>query len=181
MAQLKPPPPKTTPSPKRPVQRPQAPARVALREGIIAGIAIAAIDMVASRQVASLSGDTATSAALQLLDLLATMFLFVVAGFRAGSAAASLDSTLPLRVPALLVLSPSSRTGLIAGTLAGVLAALLNSVDLLFVRQGGLPGEGGDSAGIFAGLALLLLNVPLGMLLGYTSGWLAGMFRWPAR
>ncbi len=177
MAQLKPPP-RASPSQRAP-QQPQPPLRAALREGIIAGVAIAAVDLVAAYQMQSAGVDTGPAAAIALLDLLATIFLIQFAGFRAGSMAYTADAEPPAGLAAFAILSPSSRAGLGAGALAGAVAGLLNSIHLLLFQSARLPQEPGATAVELT--SLVLMNLILGALFGFSSGWLAGLVRRSAR
>lgn len=178
MAQLKPSPPRAS-TPKRAPQRPQPPLRAAVREGIIAGVAIAAVDLVAAYQMQSAGADTGPAATIALLDLLATIFLVQFAGFRAGSAAYSADAEPPAGLAALALLTPSSRAGLGAGALAGAVAGVLNSIHLLLFQSARLPQEPGAIAAEL--ISLVLMNLILGALFGFSSGWLAGLIRRTAR
>jgi hypothetical protein len=178
MAQLKQSPPRVSPS-KRAPQQPQPPLRAAVREGIIAGVAIAAIDLVAAYQMQSAGPDTGPAATIALLDLLATIFLVQFAGFRAGTAAYAADSESPAGLAALALLTPSSRAGLGAGALAGAVAGVLNSIHLLFFQSARLLQEPGATAAELT--SLVLMNVILGAVFGFSSGWLAGLVRRSAR
>jgi hypothetical protein len=174
MAQLKLPPSRTAPS-RRPPPRSQSPTRAAFREGMIAGIAIAAVDLVAVYQIQSAGPESAPATAISLLDLLATIVLIQLAGYRAGSAAYDPDAEPPSRLLPTVLLSSSSLAGLGAGALAGAVAGILNSVHLLLFPTGRFLQEPVGMAGEL--ITLVLMNLVLGALFGFSSGWLAGLVR----
>jgi hypothetical protein len=118
-----------------------------LRWGGIAGIVVMLIDTISAMISQGFPADSETTATIYTIDLAASVFMYALAGFRAGRSAGF------------------ARAGAEAGTLAGALAgALAASLTYLIPNlEGGAPNP----------IGIIALNIVLGGLLGFFNGWLA--------
>ncbi len=121
-----------------------------LKWGLSIGILVALVDVISAVATRDLSPESATAQYIGLIDQLANVVLFSMAGLRVGR-----ETGVP---------RAAAEAGVLAGVIAGLVAILMP-----FVLPGApsTPATGRDMVGVLA------LNVAMGGVLGLLNGWLA--------